>query len=111
MYKRFILFYKSLINNSNLLTRTCAQLALHGSRSAVSNSLTTVCHFYKCPRFDISNFNVSHNSDSLSDTKSNIASVVRDLMNVKHRMVLFPNEHSFFNYYECNSMLHELCTN
>ena len=43
LHKRFIQFYKSLYSSDNTIISLCARLAEQGSRSAVANSLTSLC--------------------------------------------------------------------
>ena len=50
---RCITFFRSLIYSNNNITRYCARMALYGSRSSVSNSLTHVSRVLKCDRYDV----------------------------------------------------------
>jgi hypothetical protein len=77
LYVRFINFYKSLINSGNTITKTCAKLALQGSNSIVSNSITIISSHLSKSRFEITHVNKSHFHSNV--TISDEASVIRDI--------------------------------
>ena len=103
---RFLNFFISLKNNNNPLVYMCYKLIMEGSRSAVSNSLSFICHVYKCNRHVLSIKNIV--KSLVTDCEEAIkSSVIRDSLNMKH--CLF-NSESFFNDEELRLLLHDLCT-
>ena len=88
---RNLKFLKSLVHRSNDVTRYCARLALNGSSSPVSNSITYTWNIIKCSRNSLvskSEANiVAHNN--LDDKVK--ASMIRDLLSMKHSKLLSEN--------------------
>jgi hypothetical protein len=108
MCRRNLKFVKSLIHSSNEVTRYCARFALNGSRSPVSNSITYACNIIKCSRHSLvskSDANVFAN-DSLDDKVK--ASVIRDLLSMKHSKLL--SDKGILSMDEIEFALRELCT-
>ena len=58
LYHRFIRFSKSLSESVNEITKLCYNLALGGSNSNLSNSLTAVSAHFSIPRFDVHHVNI-----------------------------------------------------
>ena len=57
IYLRFVKFFKSVISSSNEIVFRCAMLALHGSRSRISNSLSLISNVCNTSRLNISHGN------------------------------------------------------
>ena len=88
LYVRFINFYKSLINSGNNITKTCVKLALQGSNSIVSNNITIISSHLSKSRFEITHVNKSHFHSNV--TISDEASVIRDVLYMKHYCMFTP---------------------
>ena len=105
LYSRFINFFKSLINSSNVITNICANLALHGSNSIVSNNITIISKCMSVSRLCLA---LSH---KLKQTIiSDEASVINELLYMRYSLLYTPNCTSFFNHDELNCMIETLCT-
>jgi len=108
LYSRFINFFKSLINSGNNITKTCAKLALQGSNSVVSNNITIVSSHISKSRFEITLINKSHFHTNV--TISDEASVIRDILYMKHYNMFTPTCSQSFSWNELDFMLMTLCT-
>ena len=108
LYIRFINFYKSLINSGNNITQTCAKLALQGSNSVVSNNITIISRHMAKSRFEITLVNKSHFHNNV--TISDEASVIRDILHMKHYNMFTPTCSQLLNQDELDFMLMTLCT-
>jgi hypothetical protein len=88
---RFHKFILSLQNTSNSLTRLCQQLALSGSHSAVSNSMSALSsrlHISRLDMLDLDSSTVykalfSMHLDLLDDDTAVHALLLKDLINMK----------------------------
>ena len=104
LYIRFINFYRSLLNSNNMLTRACANMALQGSNSTVSNNITIISRHISKSRCEIVNVHTSQFDD---------ASVIRDILYTKHCNLFTPTYSSFFRAVKCYvkyTMHHMNCT-
>ena len=81
----------------------CSKLIMEGSRSAVSNRLSFICHVYKCNRHVLSTKNIA--KSLVTDCEEAMtSSVIRDSLNMKH--CLFNSESLFkFNDEELRFVL------
>ena len=107
LYIRFINFYRSLLNSNNMLTRACANMALQGSNSAVSNNITIIARHISKSRCEIVNVHKPQFDDV---TISDDASVIRDILYTKHCNLFTPTYSSFLTNDQLNFMLNTLCT-
>jgi hypothetical protein len=107
LYNWFINVLMSLSKNNNQLVKTCLELVKEGSRSAVSNSVSSLVDFFKCNRWNvISSKNVKY---ILVSTDYSIkGSIIRDILNMQYQ-AKFTNT-SFVNNYQMNFILDELCS-
>ena len=81
---RFQNFFKSLAQSHNTLTQLCSRLALRGSRSAVSNSLSYVSFVFKCHRNDIVNYSRNTYGTEYNMADAVTSSVIRDVLHMRH---------------------------
>ena len=107
LYIRFINFYRSLLNSNNMLTRACANMALQGSNSTVSNNITIISRHISKSRCEIVNVHKPQFDDV---TISDDASVIRDILYTKHCNLFTPTYSSFLTNEQLNFMLNTLCT-
>ncbi len=84
---RFCTFYNALISSNNVITNTCAILALAGSRSAISNNISHVAQYMNCERVMVSSVKCK-TTCSLYASEANIikSSLIRDLCNTKYQI-------------------------
>ena len=64
IYLRFVKFFKSVISSSNEIVFRCAMLALHGSRSRISNSLSLISNVCNTSRVNIAHGNCVFESNA-----------------------------------------------
>ena len=105
--------YGNLIEvyNNNNITLYCARMALCGSRSSVSNSLTHVSRVLKCDRYDIREINHAHIVKTDREETYIIAtSVIRDLLTMKYDNMYIPEHQRYLNNIDIQYMLTLLCT-
>ena len=107
LYIRFINFYRSLLNSNNMLTRACANMALQGSNSTVSNNITIISRHISKSICEIVNVHKPQFDDV---TISDDASVIRDILYTKHCNLFTPTYSSFLTNEQLNFMLNTLCT-
>ena len=77
LYIRIINFYWILLNSNNMLTKACANMALQGSNSTVSNNITIISRHISKSRCEIVNVHKSQFDDA---TISELASVIRNIL-------------------------------
>ena len=82
-----------------MLTKACANMALQGSNSTVSNNITIISRHISKSRCEIVNVHKSQFDDA---TISELASVIRDILYTKHCNLFTPTYSSFFT----NEQLH-----
>ena len=87
---RFITFFRSLIYSNNNITRYCARMALYGSISSVSYSLTHVSRVLKCDRYDVTEIDHVYIVNNNQEENYIIASVIRDLLTIKYDNMYIP---------------------
>ena len=90
-----------------MLTRACANLALQGSNSNVSNNITIISSHLSNSRCDIVNVHTSQFDDV---TISNDASVTRYILYMKHCNLFTSTYSSFLTNDQLSFMLNTLCT-
>lgn len=83
LHFRFLNFVTACKNSNNKCVRMCCRIALNGSNSRMSNSLSFICNKYKISRYD---FNVNNLKLMLSNAVYNDdlqkAGLIRDLMDM-----------------------------
>lgn len=88
LHKRFLNFFKSIIESSNTCMQIMGQVTLRGSCSATSNSLTYICQQYGLSKYTdiktkfinkICNVTDNGNSDAV------VAGTIRDFCNMRYR--------------------------
>ncbi len=96
--------------SKNHVTNICAGLALCGSRSAVSNSITYVSSLLHCDRETV--IYANYNNNIGYDDEMNVikASVIRDLLEMRYINYLQGNKQTFFPNNDIDHMLLDLCT-
>jgi len=106
---RFLNFFKSLAQSHNTLTKLCSNLALRGSRSAVSNSLSHVSVVFKCHRNNIVNYNSNMYDIEYNMADAITSSVIRDVLHMRY---LNSNNcyQAILDNDEINVLLSNLCT-
>ncbi len=109
LYHRVISFVNGLSKSNNELTSMCYKLAVSGSGSAVSNSISILSSLCSTPRSNVCNINKCSLPVAHDDDASICASVIRDLLYIKHVNQYYPNMH-ILNNEDINFMLDCLCT-
>ena len=101
LHSRFLHFIKSSVSSQNSIIRFCGLLALHGSQSPASNSITiaSLHRFYKydltiCPRLNF----------AYSDADQRNSELILDILNMDNSGT------PFFSRIERFDLLHFLCT-
>lgn len=110
--RRYVKFFTSLNDSSNNVVKMCARLALYGSGSTVSNSLSFISNFVDTPRYQFREVDKLLGSDE-EETLLQRASLVSDLLFLRHEMGL-PNHWSddnAINIQEVDLALSEFCCN
>ena len=110
LFKRFLKFYKCIFDNDNVNSRTCGLLVLNGSRSAVSNTLTYICHKLNINKFDLFHFDVSKGLykkiiNNQVDVLERKCVLIKDLLFIRDNLSNFN-----FELYEVDYMIKHLCT-
>jgi hypothetical protein len=83
LLSRFVKFFQSVYNSPNALTRLCARLALEGSHSDVSNSISHVASSRQMPRHAICD--CAPRVALLTDEDlAQRSSVIADLLHARH---------------------------
>ena len=88
--RRFLKFFRSVFISRNTLTKTCAMLALNGSQSSVSGSLSEMSYMFHCSRQNVTqiNPNTLRNLEELDDESS----VISDLLYSRYILRLFKDD-------------------
>lgn len=109
---RFVKFFCGLRSSHNPIVSRCAQLALRGSGSNVSNSLSVVSHKYNVNRLQITLSQVKKSQECDIDTEHNsrMASFVQDLLDARWTTIIRPNQNNFLSLDEINALLYIACT-
>ncbi len=110
LYLRIISLCKSLNNSTNNISRLCYSLACNGSGSALGNNISIISSLCAVPRIDICRISkncipVCHDQDSII-----YASIIRDLLYMKHVNLYDVHSNPFLNLEEIEHMLVTLCT-
>ena len=108
--KRFIKFFRGAFISKNVIVSMCAQLALRGSGSHVSNSLNYVAHFYNINKCDI--VESSLNSQTLENDENDVrtANFIQEVLEERWFTMMHPFERTLLNLEETNELLFVLCT-
>ncbi len=107
LYSRFSRFFVSLKNSDNIITRTCAALALNGSGSYASNNISLICEYQYIDRVSMSSTFIGKSNTNMNMVvKSN---VVRELLFTKFNL-LFECHNNGFTQNECDLLINYLCT-
>ena len=107
---RFIKFFNAAINSSNSVIKLCASLALNGSGSSISNSLSHISHKNRTARHDLINsFSALRYNNVLFNSET---SLIIDLLIMRH--VISSPCHVYYEnsltFYEISFALNVLCT-
>lgn len=115
IYRRFIKFIKHMSECNNNLVRVCYEQIIDGSGSAVSNSLSTVAHFYNVGRGHLSEMESSNEPYFETETDENIslATAINELLDT--RLFFLTGHHSdscidIMTHKDCDTFLELLCT-
>ena len=109
LLRRVISFNKGLSNTENELSALCYKLAMQGSGSATSNNISIMSFLWSVPREDVHSIKRNICPEIFNNEVAICASVVRDLLNMKHINKYFHNN-VLFNNEEIDFMVHILCT-
>lgn len=107
LYKRFIKFYQSLFNSSNLCCKCCYALVVNGTRSHVSNSLSLITENFQISRRELNNIDVSKISSTCPDEDQMYIQAINELLLMRTNFT----HTAFLNVNECNIFLNFLCCN
>lgn len=116
LYTRFVKFFRSAISSGNSIVSLCAMLALNGSRSSISNSLSLISQVLNKSRFAI-----AHEAPSLVDASSKdddpddiaISVFIQNVLDDRWFTSVFPHHTTAIvplNVAEINIILNEICT-
>ena len=107
---RFAKFIKSLYNSNNQLSRLCAQIAINGSSSNVSNNITVACKLFNTNRNDLCHMKTD-NWHKTRVNRNDTSNLVIELLNIKYENLFIPRSHQII----CNDHIYvsliELCEN
>jgi hypothetical protein len=100
---RFIKFFRSLTLSNNTLISTCSMLALQGSTSRVSNSLSYISHTLNINRSSITNLTSYPCTESTTnDDDIATAQFVSEILDERWFSTCFPCCNNFFKIQELN---------
>ena len=108
LYNRCIKFIHSIVNGKNTISNMCLRLAVCGSRSNLSGTMSYLSQHLNISRYDICTSGAkcakasSMSNQSLVDTSY----VIRDMLHMVHY-----NDYSVLQKADVQFMLNELCTN
>ncbi len=109
---RFVKFFCALRNSPNPIVSRCARLALRGSGSNVSNSLSVVSHKYHVNRTEITVSHVknSHNHyyNETSEHDLRTSAFIQDLLDTRYTAIIGNNNSLSLD--EINALLYIACT-
>ncbi len=100
--RRFVKFVQTVHKSGNRVSNLCIKVALAGSRSNISDTMSLITSHFNIPRYDIFNIPVSHLKSTSVSHLADVASVIRDIL---HKRV------NLLTCNECADMLYILCTN
>jgi hypothetical protein len=111
IYLRFVKFFKSVIFSPNEIVFRCAMLALHGSRSSISNSLSLISNVCNTSRLNIAHGNCIFESNTADGDNEAIAVFIQNLLYDRWFTSLFPHSNAFLNRDEITEIITQVCTN
>jgi len=111
IYIRFIKFFSTLLLSSNPIVTLCVSLALNGSRSSISNTISHISLLTNIPRHEIP-YSVSHFSLNEENFDSNEASLISDLLKMRNEHLFSISRENFdrLSLEEISFALNALCT-
>ncbi len=110
MCHRFRNFFRSLMLSGNYITQYCAKLALRGSRSTLSNSLSHAATLMRCSRYDLVTRRDLHIPKNYINDDCITASVIRDMLAMKHNNLVSANNNVFLSNADIDHAITYLCT-
>ena len=105
---RFAKFFRSAYTSRNPLTRMCAMLALDGSLSSVSGSLSEITRMFHCSRQDVTQLNLNNARTRIE--VDDVSSIIRDLLYFRHLLKLHDNDAFILSMDEIQFAIDTLCT-
>jgi hypothetical protein len=90
LHKRFVKFFICAYKSQNVYTSMCARLAIKGSHSDVSKSLTYICHKYQISKFNLSMYNLKNvsqmivNRTPINDTNLCTAQAIQEFLDMRN---------------------------
>ena len=113
IYSRFAKFFRNAANSRNQNISVCAFMALNGSGSRISNSLSVVSHFLNCSRFAITQ-NIPSMVDFTSDDEDDIvmSKFIQNVLDDRWFLSIFPYDSSATglpNTVELTEILNDIC--
>ncbi len=103
--------YIKMFHTNNACINTCRNLVLHGSRSAVCNSLNYICDKYDICKYDLnvntqptSIRNIITANNHISEINVNSVSIINELLIMKNE------QNTFFTDIEIEEILEVVCT-
>ena len=109
LHKRFLKFFHTAVNSSNVYTSLCARLALDGSNSSVSNSLTFITNKYKLAKYQLTSLSVykvlNHVMPVNNVTHASTAGAILDFIQLRDDSSI-----NVEDKFGVNDILLELCT-
>jgi retron-type reverse transcriptase len=114
LYSRFAKFFRNAANSRNQNISVCAMMALNGSGSRISNSLSVVSHFFNCSRFAITQ-KIPSMVDFTSDDEDDIviSKFIQNVLDDRWFLSIFPYHSSSTglpNTVELTEILNDICT-
>ena len=107
--RRFHNFFRSLYTSSNPLTKTCAMLALDGSRSSVSGSLSQLSCMSGVSRQELAKL-TRVNLNVVPDDDDGVSSVIRDLLCSRYVLQLYGEDSCILSVNDVQFAIETLCT-
>ncbi len=109
LYRRVISFVKGLSISRNVLSSICYRLAINGSNSAVSNTISILSSLWSVPRSSVCHINRNIYPRTSDSNLAGCSSVIRDLLYMKHINSYYPHT-CIFNNVEIQFIIDTLCT-
>lgn len=106
--RRVISFVKGLSSSHNVLSSICYKLAMHGSDSAISNSISVISSKWAIPQMFVPNITRDTSIFQYDATLARYGDIVRDLFEMR-RVNTFDQSTIFFSNEEIKCMVDALC--